>query len=247
MAPLRLARIHIAVLQNDLLRVRALLHRKPSNVDLQDTKGATPLMLAALIRSPNLVTFLLGKGASWQITDKAGYNASDYARGLFADLYKPFIRRSAKSANQARQIYEHLSDGTVLKTQYRTKATGTLAFQRRGSSLRIFKLIAKHKVARPISNKAKATAACIAAGNSLKPLMCAVSGWTAMVSPGVLDGARYIQVVRDIAKILAFDLARHCYDTPGGGSLQEDIGRYQAVRIIFPTRFDPPVNPNQFL
>jgi len=234
MTPLQVHSIHIAVLQKDLPRVRKLLHRKPTHVNLQDSKGATPLMLAALVGYPKLVTFLLEKRASWRMTDRRGYSASAYVRGPVAEQMRLRYRRLmrapvSKSPKQRRDIFEHLSDHTGLKTQYRTETAGTLSFRRHGGSLSIFKLIAKVQVAGTLSQNT--TAACIAAGNSIKPLMCAVSGWRTTTSPGVLDGEKYTQIVRDMATILDFDLPKHCYDTPGGGSFQENVGRFFAVRM----------------
>lgn len=232
MAPLQLHRIHLAVLQHDLPRVRRLLHRKASYIDLQDSKGATPLMLAAFIGSAKLVTFLLKKRASWQTTDRMGNSASDYVRGPFADqmrdCYKSYMRNSStKSPRQRRDLEEHLRDDTALETQYRRTALGTLSFRRHGSSVSISKLIATVKFAGPLSDNT--TAGCIAAGGSVKPLTCAVSGWTTTNLPGALNGAEYTDMVRNIAEILEFDLPRHCYDTPGGGTLGENIGRFHAV------------------
>ena len=233
--------MHIAVLQNDLRRVRTLLHRKKSNVNQPDNRGATPLMLAALIGSPKMVTYLLEKGASWRLQDDSGFNASDYVDGDYSEKmtarYKGLVRPSAKSIRQQKQIKNHLDDTTALDTQYGTKPRGTLVFQRQGRSLKISKLIAKVSVAGPISQNS--TTAYIASGDTIKPLMCAVSGWTAFTSPGVLDGAKYTQVVREIAKLLEFDLPKHCYDTPGGGSLDQNVGRFNAVWscILFVTRF----------
>jgi hypothetical protein len=226
--------IHKAVLHNDLHRVRRLLHLKKRGVDVQDTRGATPLMLACLMGSPKMVTLLLEKGASWAMKDMAGYSAVDYVRGHHADTmgatYRRFMRRSPpKSNRQRRLLRQHLKHVDVLKTQYRTPATGTLSFGRHGNTLRIHKLIAKVDVAGAMSQNT--TTACIAAGNSLKPIMCAVSGWTATSTPGVLNGSKYTQLVRDMAAVLGFDLPRHCYDTPGGGSLPENVGRFNAVSL----------------
>ncbi|OIW34132.1 hypothetical protein CONLIGDRAFT_667319 [Coniochaeta ligniaria NRRL 30616] len=233
MTRLRLDRIHEAVLDNDLPRVRKLLHRKPSDVDKQDRRGATPLILAALMRSPKMVTFLLEKRARWEITDRAGHTASDYIQDPFAEemrhRYKRFMRaHRPKSPKQKRAIQDHLNDVPALTTQYRTKAAGTLCFHRRNNSLRIHKLIAKVKFAGPIKNNT--TAACIAAGNTIRPLKCAVSGWSRGVRNDdlVLDGAKYTEVVREMSRILDFDLPRHCYDTPGGGSLGKNVGRFYA-------------------
>ncbi|OIW23200.1 hypothetical protein CONLIGDRAFT_649997 [Coniochaeta ligniaria NRRL 30616] len=134
--------VHQAVLQNDLNLVRHLLHRKGSLLNLQDAYGATPLMLAAMIRSAKLVTFLLQKGALWDIKDYHGHTAVKYADG----------RRS----------------------------------------LRIFKLIKKVKLVGKITRQT--TSACIAPGITTRPQMSAV--------------------VRDIAKLLGFNLPKHCYDSP---------------------------------
>jgi hypothetical protein len=193
-------------------------------------------MLAAMIGSTKLVTFLLEKRASWDMKDKSGSLAVDYVEGPFAEemrvMYKRLTKRnSSRSVRQKQQIKLHLSNTSVLKTQYRTDPTGTLLFQRHGSSLKVSKLIAKVDAAISISQNA--TAACIAPGTAVKPWKCAVSGWSAASSRGVLDGAKYTQVVRDMAEILDVDLPRHCYDTPGGGSLEQNVGRFYAVCRIF--------------
>ncbi|KAB5557850.1 hypothetical protein GE09DRAFT_1220997 [Coniochaeta sp. 2T2.1] len=234
MARTQLDQIHIAVLRNELPRVRALLRRKRSRIDLADNKGATPLMLAALMGMPKMVTFLLKKGASWQLADRNGHVACDYVLGTTAEhmkiRYKGLMKtHAAKSLRQRRAIYEHLTDRAALKTQYRTKPAGTLKFQRRGTSLGVSKLIAKVKLAGAISQNR--TAACITPGDSLRPKICAVSGWASTSSDGLLDGEKYTQIVRDMAEILGIDLKKHCYDTPGGGSPEEregNVGRFNA-------------------
>ncbi|KAB5570877.1 hypothetical protein GE09DRAFT_1218289 [Coniochaeta sp. 2T2.1] len=210
MAKSKLDRIHLAVLHNELPRVRALLRRKRSRIDLADNRGATPLMLAALMGMPKMVTFLLEKGASWQLVDQSGHVASDYVLGHVAEQMKT-------------------RDRTALKTQYRTKPAGTLKFQRCGTSLSFSKLIAKVKLTCPIWQNR--TAACITPGDSLRPKICAVSGWASTSSDGLLDGEKYTQIVRDMAEMLGIDLKKHCYDTPGGGSPEEregNVGRFNA-------------------
>jgi hypothetical protein len=192
-------------------------------------------MLAAMIGSTKLVTFLLEKQASWHMKDKSGSLAVDYVEGQFAEemraRYKrPTSRNPSKSARQKQQIKQHLSNTSALKTQYRTDPTGTLIFQRHGSSLKVSKLIAKVDTAIPISQNA--TAACIGPGTAVKPEKCAISGWSAAGSRGVLDGAKYMQVVRDMAKILDIDLPKHFYDTPGSSSLEPNVGRFYAVYLI---------------
>ena len=227
--------IHVAVLHNELPRVRALLRRKRSRIDLADKKGATPLMLAALMGMPKMVTFLLEKGASWQLADRAGHVASDYVLGPIAEKmktrYRGLMRRpSAKSLRQRRAIHEHLTDRTALKTQYRSKRDGTLKFERHGNSLSVSKLIAKVKLPGPISQNR--TAACITPGDSLNPKICAVSGWTSTDIDGLLNDEEYTEVVREMADIFGIDLPKHCYDTPGGGSPDEmegNVGRFSAV------------------
>lgn len=232
MAPIHLSAIHLAVLKNDILRVRKLLRRKRSNLDLQDSRGATALMLAALIRSHEMVTFLLEKRCSWDLIDREGHTASDYVQGPVAEhlrsRYMRFMRRpGVKSATQTRDLHEHLKDIPSLMTQYRNRPTGTLAFRRHGTSLSIFKLVEKVKAASPISTNA--TCACIAAKDTTRPLKCAVSGWRATSTPGgVLDGAAYTQIVREMAEILEFSLPQHAYDTPGIGSSEQNNGRFNA-------------------
>jgi ankyrin repeat protein len=198
---LRLHGIHKAVLRNDLDRVRTFLRHKKSRIDVRDGYGSTPLMLAAMIGSPKLVTFLLERRASWKIRDCEGHAAFDYVQGPFAalakDRYKVYTRLSPAKSSRARwQLAQHLGDLPALKTQYGSAASGTLFFQRVGRSLHISKLIAKVNVSRPISRNT--TTACIAVGDTVKPTMCAIGGWTCSSSPGVLDGQKYTQLVRDI-------------------------------------------------
>lgn len=136
-------------------------------------------MLAAMIRSAKLVTFLLQKGALWHIKDRHGYTAVKYTKGRYADRmrlrYRKFIKRgTTKDTTRQRDVYTYLKDPSLLHTQYRTKPAGTLSFQRHGRSLRIFKLIKKVKLAGKITQNT--TSACIAPGNTTKPQMCAVSG-----------------------------------------------------------------------
>lgn len=195
-------------------------------------------MLAALTRSHKMVTFLLEKRCSWDLIDREGHTASDYVQGPVAEhmrsRYKRFMRRPfVKSATQTRDLHEHIKDVPSLMTQYRNRPTGTLAFRRHGTSLSIFKLIEKVKTASPISTNA--TCACIAAKDTTRPLKCAVSGWTATSTRpgGVLDGAAYTQIVREMAEILGFSLPQHAYDTPGIGSSEQNNGRFNAVCYLY--------------
>ena len=50
-----------------------------TNIDSQDDKGATPLILAASNNHPKVVEFLLQKGADASIKDNSGKNALDWA------------------------------------------------------------------------------------------------------------------------------------------------------------------------
>jgi hypothetical protein len=51
-------------------------------------------------------------------------------------------------------------------------------------------------VAGPISDNR--TAAYILAANSVKPLICAASGWIAIDPPGDINGVDYIKAMHDI-------------------------------------------------
>ena len=59
--------------------VKFLTSLPETNIDSQDDKGATPLILAAFNNHPKIVEFLLQKGADASIKDNSGKNALDWA------------------------------------------------------------------------------------------------------------------------------------------------------------------------
>jgi ankyrin repeat protein len=123
MAPVQVQNIHIAVLYNKMPPVQKLLRRKRRSVNETDSRGATPLMLAAMMGNPWMVTFLLRKGASWWTKDKAGYAASDYVKGAFADDVRKAYRKwicttPSKAVKQRNEIQQHLTDIKASKTKY---------------------------------------------------------------------------------------------------------------------------------
>jgi len=231
----RLRRLYRAVLQNDLELTRKLEHRQRSLIDLRDSyHGATPLMLATLIGSAKLVTLLLEKGALWDIPDRHGAVALKYSQGRYTDNMRNRYRRltrsdAGKSLQQRAEIYKHLKGESSLHTQYRTQPVANLSFQRYGTTLKISKLITKVEMVRRIGRTQ--TCACIAPGNAARPEMCAVSGWVAINSPGLVNGEKYTRMVRDMAKILQVDLPAHCYDSPRYDPARgpRNRGRFYAV------------------
>jgi hypothetical protein len=231
--------VHEAVLQNDLKRIRHILRRdKKASVDKQDDyQGATPLMLAALIGSAKLVKYLLHKGASWHIQDRDGKVAADYAQGSHAEkmrrrsVYRGLMRKST-STKRFTHLVQHLQNSPALQTQYMTKPAGTLAFERHGKSLSVFKLIAKVRFPSPVGKNT--TSACICPGDTVQPVMCAVSGWSNVITPGLVNGGKYMLLVREMAELFRVDLPASCYDNPSGepNPGPHNTGRVQAVRTF---------------
>lgn len=117
--------------------------------------------------------------------------------------------------------------------RYRTKPANSLAFERHGKSMRVLKLIAKIKFPEPL--RKNTTSACICPGNTVKPEMCAVSGWSDFTTLGLLNGRKYVPLVRQIANLLKVELPASCYDNPANdpnpGS--HNSGRVQAVRTFY--------------
>lgn len=227
--------IHEAVLQSDVRRVKRILRREPSVINNQDkTHGATPLMLAALGGSVKIVQYLLRKGASWSVRDLDGKVAAEYAEGGHAQKMRHVYRKAGtfQKSTRLKQVNRHLEGSQALLMQYRTKPVGTLAFERHGKSLRVFKLIAKVKFPAPVGKNT--TSACICPGNSVLPDMCAVSGWTYINTPGLVNGGKYMPLVREMAGMFKVDLPASCYDNPSNESHPgpHNTGRVQAVRIL---------------
>lgn len=189
--------LHTAVLANDLRLTKTMIRRDRVEVDKRDCYGATPLMLAALMGNPAIVAYLPEKGAAWDMRDDWGVTVIQYAQGSFAETLgtryrRPTNRRPSTSAAQRAHIARHLLSTDALRTQYRTKRSGTVFFHRAGSFLRVSKLITTVRLGRRITRDS--TAGYIACGNSLKPVMCAVSGWTPDRAAGLLDGNSYTAI-----------------------------------------------------
>lgn len=89
--------VHLAVLQDDLAQLSALVRSREWGIDALDARRATPIMLAALSGRPTAFLFLLENGASLRREDAQGLTAVDYLRAAnvesLASRYQPHARK----------------------------------------------------------------------------------------------------------------------------------------------------------
>lgn len=75
---LNLTPIHLAVLQDDISQLVAIIKSHEQGIDALDARRATPIMLAALCGRPTAFVLLLEHGASRRKVDAEGLCAVDY-------------------------------------------------------------------------------------------------------------------------------------------------------------------------
>lgn len=80
-----------AISKNNLLVVRALMSLKV-DVNLVDTKGLTPLMIAAYKGNKEIIDLLLTSGADPSLKSKINFTAADYAMNAGRDDLANYIR-----------------------------------------------------------------------------------------------------------------------------------------------------------
>lgn len=86
-----LTALHVAVIDNDREKVRALLAGKENAVDERTTTGATAVMLASLYGRFDIFIHLLKKSASILKQDYEGFGCKEYVRHLA--FTKPLLRQ----------------------------------------------------------------------------------------------------------------------------------------------------------
>lgn len=84
-------RLLAAASQGDVAGMRAAVQAGAS-VQVRDTLGRTPLMLAARVGSRDAVSWLLGAGARPQDLDSRGWTAADHARDQGQDAVAELLR-----------------------------------------------------------------------------------------------------------------------------------------------------------
>lgn len=93
-----LTALHLAVINNDLLKVRELLASKEHGVDERTTTGATPLMLASLYGRSRIFMYLLFESATMFKQDFQGFTCVDYVK--HEDFAKPLLEKYEAIAGQ---------------------------------------------------------------------------------------------------------------------------------------------------
>ena len=70
--------LNLAISKGDLAKVQQSVGIGV-NVNHKDERGKTPLMYAILFKQPQIVAYLINKGADYRATDSNGNSISDYA------------------------------------------------------------------------------------------------------------------------------------------------------------------------
>lgn len=95
---LSLTPVHMAVLQDDIGQLFALINSREYGIDALDSRRATPIMLAAVAGRSTAFTYLLENGASRQKQDVEGLKVVDYLlstenTGRLAQIYQPHAEK----------------------------------------------------------------------------------------------------------------------------------------------------------
>ena len=72
------SQLNLAISKGDLSKVQQLVEIGV-DVNKKDERGKTPLMYAILFKQPQIVAYLINKGADFRATDSNGNSISDYA------------------------------------------------------------------------------------------------------------------------------------------------------------------------
>ena len=72
------SQLNVAISKGDLAKVQQLVEIGV-DVNKKDERGKTPLMYAILFKQPQIVAYLINKGADFRATDSNGNSISDYA------------------------------------------------------------------------------------------------------------------------------------------------------------------------
>lgn len=90
------AALHYAAIRGDVAEASLLLD-KGANLDLRgDVFGFTPLLCAVNAQKAEMVSFLLQKGASVEVTDDSGHTALDIARHKDSDIVRLLEKHMGK-------------------------------------------------------------------------------------------------------------------------------------------------------
>lgn len=104
--------LHLAVINNEPLKVRSLLSSKEHAVDERTPTGATPIMLACLYGRSRIFLCLLLKSATRSKQDLEGFTCIDYVKheGLAKQLLEKYeaIAGQRPSLSGRKKIYELL-------------------------------------------------------------------------------------------------------------------------------------------
>ncbi|MFN7045077.1 MAG: ankyrin repeat domain-containing protein [Flavobacterium sp.] len=72
------SQLNLAISKGDFAKVQQLVEIGV-DVNKKDERGKTPLMYAILFKQPQIVAYLINKGADYRATDSKGNSISEYA------------------------------------------------------------------------------------------------------------------------------------------------------------------------
>lgn len=228
--------IHEAILGGDIKRVKQILHDK-STVNTQTLKDqVTPLHLAVITGSLTAVKLLLLLKASFNIKDKKGYTARQYARSATLRAMKlqqyerlgwlPARCRDKKARFISTIFREPEALRAILSTDDHLLSGSTILTD--GKKLTVLQKVVTTSLSFPVQNS---TSGFIASYKSTVPQMMAVSGWKSEdeSAEGILPNAKMTALVRYACLIMDFKLYMQPYDCPGESAVPpEHVGRYMA-------------------
>ncbi|KAJ4409733.1 hypothetical protein N0V82_009395 [Gnomoniopsis sp. IMI 355080] len=237
--PAGLSALHIAVIQNDRQKVRALLANNEHGVDERTSTGATALMLASLYGRCDMFFYLLRKSASISKQDFEGFGCLDYVK--HRDFTNPLLEKYEVVANEKparpgrKIIYNFLrpfssaiKQGRLKKTKARTPLAEAspakaspgeyserrVIFLRKGGMLEVVEVRSLAVAEWPFELGRK-TCATIRGSEDTAYRAIAISGWRGdevIKGAEVLNNATYLEFTRGFGRMFGYRFKRNWLD-----------------------------------
>jgi hypothetical protein len=246
--------IHRAILEGDFARVCQA--RSKERLNLQDSRGATPLMMAALTGRLKIFRYLISRRVDFSTCDNEGHSALDYchrsARTEKLGVYMSMVQLPPPTRKQElyrMQIAAILRSPDRLASEYlRQKHPLSKAyFYPRDKELVLLK---QADTVVTGGHVGKSTVGCIAGAKDQLPRAYAVSGWTQDQTPmvshlvPVLHNKKYTRLVRRVCeRVLHFELPKSQRDNGGKPALPKHKGRFLGKSQRFPSQLHVSFSP----
>ncbi len=89
------AQLNQAISKGDLVKVQELVDLKV-DINKDDERGKTPIMYAILYNQPQIVSYLIGKGADYRASDSNGVSVLEYAEKSNSEVILKLITDARK-------------------------------------------------------------------------------------------------------------------------------------------------------